>query len=91
MANCRLVNKTWQDCIENDKTIWHRIIAKKLIYEANSDSWKHVLDKIPFEIVKEIGEGVIYMMIEDDIEEDNFGPWSLLLDMAMLKSAGSSW
>ena len=68
IANSRLVNKTWKDSIENDKTIWNRIISKKLIHEENSDSWKHVLDKIPFDHVKEIGKGVLEFLI--DIDKD---------------------
>ena len=33
-VNCRLVNKTWRDCVDNDRTnpdrtIWHRIILSK--------------------------------------------------------------
>ena len=31
LANCRQVNKTWHNCIANDKTLWHRVITQKLI------------------------------------------------------------
>ena len=59
LANFSQVNKTWYDCISNEKTIWKRIITQKVINESNSDSWRHVLDKIPLDIVKEIGEGML--------------------------------
>ena len=62
--------QTWKDCIVNDKTIWHRIIANKLIHESNTASWKHVLEKIPFEILKEIGEGVLEFL--SDIKQARF-------------------
>ena len=65
LANLRHVSKTWHCCISGDKIIWKRIIAQKVMNESNSDSWKQLLDKIPLDIVKEIGEGVL--QIQSDI------------------------
>ena len=39
------------------------------INEENSDKWKHVLDKIPFDIIKEIGVGLTKHL--SDIENEN--------------------
>ena len=43
---------------------------QKLVHKSNSDdSWKHVLEKIPFDIVNEIGKGVIEF--QSVIEKDH--------------------
>merc|ERR1712223_743939 len=38
LAKCREVNKTWRDCIAEDKIIWHRIITQNLINDSSSNS-----------------------------------------------------
>jgi len=76
ISNCRHVNKSWKNSIDSNKTIWHRIIAKKLIHMNNSKSWKYILDKVPFEILKEIGEGVMKFL--SDIEKDMPSYYGLL-------------
>ena len=76
LTNCKLVNKTWRHCIDNNITIWRRIIAKMSINEENSNKWKHLLDKIPFDIIKEIGAGLIKFL--SDIENENDRSYNFL-------------
>ena len=64
LSNCRQVNKIWKNCIANNKIIWHRIITKNLVLESNIDSWKHILYKIPLDIIKEIGESWLEFQID---------------------------
>ena len=53
LANCRLVNKIFQHCIDNDRLLWIRIIDRYFGDQIEyHDTWKKVLDKATFNITK---------------------------------------
>ena len=60
MANCRLVNKVFQHCIDNERLLWIRIIERYFGDQIEyHDTWKKILDKATFNITKRIGLAVL--------------------------------
>ena len=58
-VNCRLVNKSWRDCIDMHKFSWIRII-QKYYGDINTypDTWKKVLEKSTVDITKKLAIAV---------------------------------
>ena len=61
LVRCRLVNNNWKSCVDNLKILWIKII-QKYFGDPNKypDTWKKVLDKTPFPIIKKLGLAVVY-------------------------------
>ena len=61
LVRCRLVNNNWKNCVDNLKILWIKII-QKYFGDPNKypDTWKKVLDKTPFPIIKKLGLAVVY-------------------------------
>ena len=69
LTTCRLINKTWKKCVDSEKIVWHRIIDKLVTC---SDDWSLVIDKIPFDILKEIGQSILLNFHETRKENVNY-------------------
>ena len=59
LATCRLINKTWKKCVDNEKTVWHRIIDK-LLPSSKDETWIPIMESIPSDILKEIGKSILH-------------------------------
>ena len=68
MANCRLVNKVFQHCIDNERLLWIRIIERYFGDQIEyHDTWKKILDKATFNITKRIGLAVLKFFQTQDV------------------------
>ena len=68
LANCRLVNKIFKHCIDNERLLWIRIIERYFGDQIEyHDTWKKVLDKATFNITKRIGLAVLKFFQTQDV------------------------
>ena len=59
LVQCRLVNKIWKHFIDQDKTIWIRIIEKHIGDISEFPEWQKFVSKTPTKIVKEFAIAAI--------------------------------
>ena len=58
LAKSRIVNGKWKNFIDEEKTVWLRMIKKHVGISYSSQDWQNVIFKIPSKMAKDLAKAV---------------------------------